>query len=227
MTDSMAARERKPIRVVLVDDHAMVRQGIRYRLESEKDIVVVGEAESRESGIALVGQLLPDVVVLDIRLRQDSGIEVAKKLRADHPVIKILILSAYDFDQYVKTLARIGVDGYISKENSQDELVDAIREVMAGGAVLSPRVAKKVSRVVPHREDQSSVTTHEIETDELTLREIEILNLLRDGMETPDIAEHMALPTRVVEAEIAHLLGKLGATTKASAVRAASEAGIL
>jgi DNA-binding NarL/FixJ family response regulator len=110
--------EGKIVRVALIDDHAMVRQGIKDRLEREEDIMVVGEADSREAGIALVEQLMPDIVILDIRLRNDSGIEVAKKLRADHPGVKILILSAYDYDQYVRALARVGVDGYISKENS-------------------------------------------------------------------------------------------------------------
>ena len=110
--------EGKIVRVALIDDHAMVRQGIKDRLEREEDIMVVGEADSREAGIALVEQLMPDIVILDIRLRNDSGIEVAKKLRADHPGVKILILSAYDYDQYVRSLARVGVDGYISKENS-------------------------------------------------------------------------------------------------------------
>ncbi|MDA1035502.1 MAG: response regulator transcription factor [Chloroflexi bacterium] len=140
--------QTRQIRVVLVDDHAMVRQGIRDRLAKESDISVVGEAENREAGIALVDQLLPDVVVLDIRLHQDSGIEVAKKLRADHPQIKILILSAYDYDQYVRALARVRVDGYISKENSQEELVQAIREVVVGGAVLTPKVASKVMKAM-------------------------------------------------------------------------------
>ena len=90
--------QSRQIRVALIEDHAMVRQGIKDRLEREPDITVVGEAETREGGIALVEQLSPDVVVLDIGLRQDSVIEVAKKLRTEHPDVKILILSAYDYD---------------------------------------------------------------------------------------------------------------------------------
>lgn len=116
-------RAQGRIRVVLIDDHAMFRQGIRDRLEREPDIEVMADAETREEGLQLVSELLPDVVVLDIRLRQDSGIEVAKQIRRNYPNTRILILSAYDYDQYVRALARVGVDGYISKENSQDQLV--------------------------------------------------------------------------------------------------------
>ena len=216
-----------PIRVVLIDDHAMVRQGIRYRLEQEDDITVIGEAETREAGIALVEQLQPDAVVLDIRLRQDSGIEVAKKLRADHPNVKILILSAYDFDQYVRALSRVGIDGYISKENSQDELVEAIREVIGGGTVLSPRVATKVMRNVPDQIKPTSTHTEIPQTDELTLREIEILQLMREGKNTQEITEHLALKDRVVETNISSLMAKLGATSRAEAIQIALTAGVL
>ena len=221
-----AAPRKKPIRVVLVDDHAMVRQGIRYRLDQEDDIIVVGEAESREAGIALVEQLLPDVVVLDIRLRQDSGIEVAKKIRAEHPSIKILILSAYDFDQYVRTLTRVGVHAYISKENSQDELVQAIREVVSGGTVFTPRVAAKVMRTVPDQHPAPPPDGRP-QADDLTLREIEILQLMRDGLRNPAIAEHLALPVRTVESQLSLLMAKLGATSRSEAVQTATDADIL
>lgn len=217
--------QAQPIRVVLVDDHAMVRQGIRDRLSKEADISVVGEAENRESGIALVDQLLPDVVVLDIRLGQDSGIEVAKKLRTDHPKTKILILSAYDYDQYVRALARVGVDGYISKENSQEELVEAIREVVAGGAVLTPKVASKVMKAMS--EQPMSVSPQSQSTDELTLREIEVIELMRAGMRNQGIAEHLAISPRTVESHVARIMAKLNATSRTEAIRIATEIGII
>lgn len=225
MTESSTAA--RTIRVALVDDHAMVRQGIKDRLERETDIVVVGEADNREAGIALVEQLMPDVVVLDIRLRNDSGIEVAKKLRADHPGVKILILSAYDYDQYVRALARVGVDGYISKENSQEELVQAIREVISGGAVLTPKVASKVMRAMSEQPIPAVPAMNSPQADDLTLREVEVLELLREGMRNQGIAEHLAISPRTVESHVARIMAKLGATSRTEAIRTAEEIGIL
>ncbi len=219
--------QTKQIRVVLVDDHAMVRQGIRDRLTKEPDISVVGEAENRDGGIALVDQLLPDVVVLDIRLRQDSGIEVAKKLRADHPRLKILILSAYDYDQYVRALARVGVDGYISKENSQEELVQAIREVVAGGAVLTPKVASKVMKAMSEQPMTVAPPNPNQPTDDLTLREIEVIELMRAGMRNQGIAQHLAISPRTVESHVARIMAKLNATSRTEALRIANEIGII
>lgn len=214
------------VRVVLVDDHAMVRQGIRDRLAKETDISVVGEAETREDGLALIEHLQPDVVVLDIRLRQDSGIEVAKHVRRHYPGIKILILSAYDYDQYVRALARVGVDGYISKENSQEELVQAIREVVGGGAVLTPKVASKVMRAMSEAPPSApSPGVHQIE--ELTLREIEVLELMREGMRNLAIAEHLAISPRTVESHVARIMSKLGATSRTEAIKTATEVGLL
>lgn len=222
-----SAHSGKPARVVLIDDHAMIRQGIRSRLDQEDDILVVGEAESREAGISLVEQLHPDVVVLDIRLGQDSGIEVAKALRARHPEVKILILSAYDFDQYVRALARVGVDGYISKGNSQEELVDAIREVISGGAVLIPRVASKVMRNAPAQPSALAQEKEQPFADDLTLREIEVLQLMRDGLKNQGIAEHLAIDTTKVESLISLIMAKLGATSRAEAIKSADSAGLL
>jgi DNA-binding NarL/FixJ family response regulator len=212
---------------VLVDDHAMVRQGIRDRLSKESDITVVGEADSRDTGIALVEELRPDLVVLDIRLRQDSGIEVAKRLRADYPAIKILILSAYDYDQYVRALARIGVDGYITKENSQEELVQAIRDIVAGGAVLTPKVASKVMRAMAEGQASMPPQSGSLPMDELTLREIEVLELIREGMRNQGIAEHLSISPRTVESHVARIMAKLGATSRTEAIRTATDAGLL
>lgn len=225
MTEKLT--EGNIVRVALIDDHAMVRQGIKDRLEREDDIMVVGEADSREAGIALVEQLMPDIVVLDIRLRNDSGIEVAKKLRADHPGVKILILSAYDYDQYVRALARVGVDGYISKENSQEELVQAIREIVSGGAVLTPKVASKVMRAMSEQPIPAIPAMSPSQADDLTLREVEVLELLREGMRNQGIGEHLAISPRTVESHVARIMAKLGATSRTEAIRTAEEIGII
>ena len=207
------------IRIVLIDDHAMFRQSIRDRLEREVGLVVVGDANSREQGVALVDELRPDVVVLDIRLYQESGIEVAKQIRRTHPDVKILILSAYDYDQYVRALARVGVDGYISKENSQDELVQAIREVVGGGAVLTHKVASKVMRAMA--EQPGAAIAHQM--DELTIREVEVLELMREGLRNTVIAEHLAISRRTVESHVARIMSKLAAASRTEAIKTALE----
>ena len=218
--------DQSTIRVLIVDDHAMVRDGLRARIARESDIVVAGEAEDREGGLTLVDELRPDVVVLDIRLRQDSGIEVAKRIRLDYPETKILILSAYDYEQYVRALARIGVDGYISKENSQDELVQAIRDVVGGGSVLTPNVASKVMRAMSDQQT-GALVGGDIEMDELTLREIEVLELMREGMRNQGIADHLIISSRTVESHVAKIMSKLDATSRTEAIRIATDAGIL
>ena len=216
-------RDQRRIRVILIDDHAMFRQGVRDRLEREPDIEVVADAETREEGLQLVSELQPDVVVLDIRLHQDSGIEVAKQIRRDQPNTRILILSAYDYDQYVRALARVGVDGYISKENSQDELVQAIHQVVEGGAVLTPKVASKVMRAMS--EQPSSQSVHQM--DELTVREMEVLELMREGMRNQAIGELLAISPRTVESHVARIMSKLGSASRTQAIKTAAEMGLL
>ena len=212
----------RSIRVVIIDDHAMFRQGVRDRLERESDIDVVADCASRDEGLQAVQELQPDVVILDIRLRQDSGIEVAKQIRRHHPDVRILIVSAYDYDQYVRALARVGVDGYISKENSQEELVQAVREVVRGGAVLTPKVASKVMRAMA---EHPPAQAHRI--DELTVREIEVLELMREGMRNQGIAQLLAISPRTVESHVARIMAKLGATSRTEAIRTATEVGLL
>jgi DNA-binding NarL/FixJ family response regulator len=132
-----------PLRILIVDDHQMFREGIRRRLEQEPDITVVGEAASAEDALVKVSQTNPTIVLLDIRLPKVSGIELARRLRQQWPDLKILVLTGYDFDQYVRAVARVGVSGYLLKTAPQDAVVQAIREVAAGGAVLPPSIASK------------------------------------------------------------------------------------
>jgi CheY-like chemotaxis protein len=123
-----------PLRILIVDDHQMFREGIRRRLEQEPDMAIVGEADSAEDALEKVAQAKPTIVLLDIRLPRVSGIELARQLRQRWPDLKILVLTGYDFDQYVRAVARVGVSGYLLKTAPQDTVVQAIREVAAGGA---------------------------------------------------------------------------------------------
>ena len=210
------------VTVLIVDDHRMFREGIRSRLEQEPDIQVVGEAPSAEAAIALVEEKEPTIVLLDIRLPDSSGIKLARLLRGRWPDLKILILTGYDFDQYVRALARVGIDGYLLKDAPQEDLVTAMREIVAGGVVLPPRIASKVMRSYASRAGSARGS----QLWELTVREIEILELLYQGLRHAEIAQRLGISLRTVETHVSSVISKLGAQSRTDAVRIAVDRGL-
>lgn len=211
-----------PLRILIVDDHQMFREGIRRRLEQEPDMAIVGEADSAEDALEKVEQAQPTIVLLDIRLPRVSGIELARHLRQRWPDLKILVLTGYDFDQYVRAVARVGVSGYLLKTAPQDTVVQAIREVAAGGAVLPPAIA---SKVLHHYSADSAA--REGMAGELTLRETEVLELMHQGIRNADIAGRLAISPRTVEAHVSSIISKLGAQNRTGAIRAALDKGLI
>lgn len=211
------------IRVLIVDDQRMFREGIRSRIEYEDDIEVVGEAGSAEETLTQIQETRPDIVTLDIRLPDVSGIEVAKQIRRDWPDLKILVLTGYDFDQYVRASARVGIDGYLLKDAPQEDLIQALREVAAGGAVLPPNIASKVMKTYSEMPGKG----RERQGEELTMREIEVLELLFQGLRNIEIGEHLSISGRTVEAHVRSIIGKLGAQSRTGAVRIAVEMNLI
>jgi DNA-binding NarL/FixJ family response regulator len=212
-----------PLRILIVDDHQMFREGIRRRLEQEPDMAIVGEADSAEDALVKVEQAQPTIVLLDIRLPRVSGIELARQLRQRWPDLKILVLTGYDFDQYVRAVARVGVSGYLLKTAPQDTVVQAIREVAAGGAVLPPAIASKVL----HHYSADSAAAREGMTGGLTLRETEVLELMHQGIKNADIARRLAISPRTVEAHVSSIISKLGAQNRTGAIRVALDKGLI
>ena len=208
-----------PLRIVLVDDHQMFREGIRDRLQQEPDITVVGEASSADETMTVIEATSPTVVILDIRLAGTSGIELARSVRQQWPELRILILSGYDFDQYVRAAARVGIDGYLLKDAPRDSLVEALREIAMGGAVLPPAIASKVMRTYAAATAGGDVWT----PGELTLREIDILELMHQGLRNQEIAGRLSISIRTVESHVSAVLAKLGAQTRTQAVRVGVE----
>ena len=204
-----------PLSVLIVDDHQMFREGIRKRLEAEPDICIVGEAASAEEAYAKVQETRPAIVILDIRLPNVSGIELARRLRQQWPELKILVLSGYDFDQYIRALARIGIDGYILKDSSQESLVGAIREIASGGVVLPPKIASKVMRHYSTLYASMGIGL----LGELTIREIEVLELMQQGLRNTEIARRLSISPRTVEAHVGSIMSKLGAKSRTEAIR--------
>jgi DNA-binding NarL/FixJ family response regulator len=210
-------------RVLIVDDHLMFREGIRDRLTQEDDFTVVGEASNADEALELMESASPDVAILDIRMPGRSGIELARVLRKRWPELKILVLSGYDFDQYVKALARIGIQGYMLKDAHQDELIEGLRQIAAGGAALPPKIASKVMR--SYASEPASTDPRQLW--DLTMRELEILELLYQGMKNTEISEKLSISPRTVETHVSNIISKLGARTRTDAVRIALDRDLI
>jgi DNA-binding NarL/FixJ family response regulator len=210
-----------PIRVVLADDHAVVRKGIREFLEDEEDIAVVAEAADGEAALALVAAHGPDLAVLDIQMPGLSGIEVTRRIRTEHPTVRVLILTAYDDDPYIVALLQAGASGYILKTADSTELVRAVRAVYRGESALDPGVTQKVvQRLASGR---PLAMAGPVET--LTERELEVLNRVAKGLTNKAIGQALGISDRTVQGHLANIYGKLQVGSRTEAVTEALRRG--
>jgi two-component system response regulator DevR len=201
------------LRVVLVDDHAIVRQGIRALLAAHEDITVVGEAASAKDAVAEVDLQRPDVVLMDVRLADGSGISATREIRERHQGVQILMLTSYDDEEALISSVIAGAAGYVLKLAGSDELVPALRAVGQGQSLIDPRVAGKLLdriRGVGAGDPDAKPGT-------LSAREEEILVLLSKGMTNPAIAKELGLATKTVRNYVSSILGKAGARTRTEA----------
>jgi DNA-binding NarL/FixJ family response regulator len=210
------------IRILIADDHAVVREGTRQFLEREDDLEVVGEAADGEEAVRLVGNLNPDVAIMDISMPNIDGIEATRLIKAKYPKVAVLILSAYDDDQFVFSLLEAGAAGYLLKSVRGNELVNAIREVSAGESVLHPTIARKVLNRFTHI---TSETQKQKTQDILTEREIEVLQLAAQGSSNQEIADSLYLSLRTVQSHLNHIFNKLEVSSRTEAVVRALKEG--
>jgi two-component system, NarL family, response regulator LiaR len=217
----------QPIRILLADDHVMLRQGTAEILRKEADIEVVGEADDGQQAIDLTLQLRPDIVVMDVRMPVLSGIEATRRIREDMPEVQVLVLTAYDDDQYVFSLLQAGASGYLLKTAPVYELVKAIRLVKSGESPLDPSIARKV--VIRMTGDQGSRIPVGDETpiESLTFREQEVLHLLSRGLNNQAIAEALYISDRTVQAHLTNIFAKMGVSSRLEAVLTAIRRGWL
>lgn len=208
------------ITVMLVEDHILVREGTRELLDRENDLQVVAEAGDGEEAVKLAAEHRPDVVIMDIAIPKLNGIEATKQIKATNPAIAVLVLTAYDDDQYVFALLEAGAAGYLLKDVSTNDLIKAVRAVSAGESVLHPSIARKVI----NRFAQPTGTEPE-SLDQLTDREMEVLKLAARGMTNREIARELTISIRTAQAHLSHIFSKLEVGSRTEAVLRALREG--
>ena len=210
------------IKVIVAEDHVITRQGICRLLKDERNLVVVGEASDGEEVVRMVTELQPDVVIMDIAMPKLNGIEATRQIKLIRPATAVLILSAYDDDEYVFGLVEAGAAGYLLKTASDEELSHAIRAVYKGEPVLDPIIARKVlNRLRFPNKMQRTAKSYE----HLSAREIEVIKLAAKGMSNKSIADELHLSRRTIEGKLRTIFNKLGVGSRTEAVIQAMERG--
>ena len=213
------------IRVLICDDQALVRAGFRAILEAQPDIEVAGEAENGAEAVALAERRAPDVILMDIRMPVLDGVEATRRLVAAGSPARILVLTTFDLDEYVHAAIRAGASGFLLKDVTPAKLIEAIRVVASGDALLAPSVTRRLlerfATTLPQR-DQSSEAL-----GELTARETEVLRLLAGGLSNAEIAAELVVSEATVKTHISSVLRKLGLRDRVQAVIVAYETGLV
>jgi DNA-binding NarL/FixJ family response regulator len=206
------------IRVLLADDHHIVRAGIRELLEGAGDLQVIAEAGDGEEAQLLIQKHKPDVAVLDIQMPKASGIDVTRWVRAHHPSIGVLILTAYDDDPYVMAVLQAGANGYVLKTAQADELIEAVRDVHEGKSALDPAITRKLMSNLFKPTENAAV-------EALTDREHDVLRLAAKGFTNKAIGVQLGISDRTVQGHLAHIFAKLQAASRTEAVMRAVSLG--
>lgn len=209
------------IRVVLADDHAVVRKGIREFLEEEGDIQVVGEAADGRSAVELTFDQSPDVAVLDIQMPGLNGIEVTRRIKAERPGVRVLVLTAYDDDPYIFAALQAGASGYVLKSAPSEELIRAVRAVSRGESALDPAVTAKVMQQLASGKPAGAMGA--VET--LSEREREVLRLAAHGLTNKAIGQQLHISDRTVQGHLANIFDKLQVGSRTEAVMLALKQG--
>ncbi len=215
------------LRVLIVDDQALVRAGFRMILEAEQDIEVVGEAADGIEAIAEAGRLEPDVVLMDVRMPELDGIEATRRLLSNGAVeTKVVMLTTFDMDEYVYDALRAGASGFLLKDVPPEQLVDGIRSVANGDALLAPSITRRlIEEFVRAAPAQGNARPAGL--DELTAREVEVLQLIARGLSNAEIAKELFVSETTVKTHVAHVLMKLDLRDRVQAVVLAYESGVV
>ena len=204
------------IRLVIVDDHPVVRDGLRGMLESQPDFEVVGEASDGEAAVRITETLKPEIVLMDLRMPEMDGVTALREIKASNPQVQVLVLTTYDSDADILPAIEAGACGYLMKDSSREELYTAIRATVREETVLAPAVAARlVGRMRAPAEER------------LSSRELEVLQLVAEGDSNSEIASHLHISQATVKSHLIHIFGKLGVSDRTAAVTVALRRGIL
>ena len=212
------------IRLLLADDHAVVRSGLRMLLQAQPDMIIVGEAETGQEAIRRVAELSPDVVLMDIEMPGMNGIEATRRIKADAPAAAVLALTMYEDDQYFFEMLRAGASGYVPKRAAPDELVSAIRAVSRGEVFLYPSLA---GRLVQDYLRRGPAGEGETPNDELTPREQEVLTLIAQGFSNNEIADRLVISAKTVDRHRENIMRKVNLHNRVDLVKYALRKGLI
>jgi DNA-binding NarL/FixJ family response regulator len=215
-----------PVRLLLVDDHPIVRSGLRMLFLSEPTMTIVGEADSGEAAVEAVARLKPDVVIMDVAMPGMNGIEATRRIKAAHPETAVLALTMYEDEQYFFEMLHAGASGYIPKRAAPDDLVSAIKVVAEGNVFLYSTLARFL---IKDMADRSAETPHGTEGGEdiLTAREREVLTCIAEGLTTREIAETLIISTKTVERHRENIMAKLDMHNRVELVKYAIKKGLI
>lgn len=209
--------------VLLADDQAMIRAGLRMILEAEDDLVVVAEAENGEEAVRIARRERPDVVLMDVRMPVMDGLEATRQITETTDTTAVIVLTTFDLDDYVYGALRAGAAGFLLKDADGDQLVDAIRIVASGDALIAPSVTKRLISEFAGRPESTEVRG----LDDLTERETDVLRQVAKGMSNAEIAEELFVSETTVKTHVSHILTKLGLRDRVQAVVVAYESGLV
>jgi len=212
----------KPITVLLVDDHAVVRQGVRFFLESQDDFEVVGEAESGETAVKLAAEHIPDVVLMDLVMPEMDGVEATRQVKNVSPRSQIVVLTSYHDDEYIFPALQAGAISYILKDIHMEELAEAVRRAAHDEVTLHPRVAARIIQEL-HGARSDAVNPF----TELTNREMEVLKLIADGLNNNNIAKQLTITEYTVKGHVSNILSKLHLADRTQAAVFAWKKGVV
>ena len=210
-----------PIRILVADDHPVVRDGLVAILSTQPDFEVIGEAGTGIEVIAKIGEHQPDLLLLDLEMPELDGVGVLEQLREENAQVRTIVFTAFDTDERILGAVQAGAQGYLLKGVPRQELFNAIRVVHGGGSLLQPVVASKLLRQVSHQNEAAT----EVET--LTPRELEVLQQLAQGLQNKEIASALVISERTVKFHVSSIMGKLGAGNRTEAVSVAAQRGLI
>ena len=216
MEAALTAEAPPRISVVIIEDHTLLRDAIRSFVAESPDLSIVGEATTADEGANMVATRRPDVALLDINLPGKSGLQAARRIRAESPDTRVLILTAYDYPQYVRATLELGARGYLLKSATAEQVVAALRAVGRGETVLDPAIARSVARAMCT-----------LQPGELSEREVQVLRLVARGLRNHEIATELSIALSTVETHIKNIFEKLDATNRTQAVDIARRSGLL